>query len=65
MTDQIVTCEHCGIPIHECSALALARLEAIKFLRMEGYSSIQARETVKRLIPEIKRGEHRGKDGHE
>jgi hypothetical protein len=48
-------CAECGLPIPECSAMAMARVALEKYLMdFEGYSAADAKEARRRLIPEIK-----------
>jgi len=45
-------CQDCGLPLVECSALTVARLEAAEYLRRRGYTPREARERAAALIPE-------------
>lgn len=48
-------CEQCGHPIVVCSAIAHGRHEAIKYLRLSGYSATDAKRIVFEHIPELKK----------
>lgn len=48
-------CEECGLPLVECSALALARLNVVQYLRDHGRPALQSRADADRLIPHVKR----------
>lgn len=49
-------CPECGLPLIECNAMAIARLEAETYMREHGYTGLQAREAATRLILHPKRG---------
>lgn len=51
----MTTCEQCGLPMVECSGLAVARSELRQYLRDHGYGGRQALDAAARLIPEPKR----------
>lgn len=48
-------CKECGLPLIECSALAVARAEVREYLRERGYSGLEAKDTSERLIIHPKR----------
>ena len=48
-TEAVERCEQCGLPIVECSALAIGRMEIEKWLRDEGYSPLRAKERAAAL----------------
>ena len=48
-------CEECGMPVAECTALAVGRNAAEQFLREKGMGGVEARNVATRLIPVPKR----------
>lgn len=44
------SCPECGLPIVECSALAIARNKVNEYLRLHGYSGLDAWAAAARLI---------------
>jgi hypothetical protein len=52
----VTRCEECGLPMVECSSLAMARRTAFRYLRERGYTGIEAREASDRLILHPARG---------
>lgn len=49
------TCEQCGLPLTECTALAVGRLKVEAFLRLSGYSGRDARAKASELVPHPRR----------
>lgn len=48
-------CNHCGLPLVECSAVAIVRREMETYLRDHGYSGVRARERSYELVPDRRR----------
>lgn len=52
---EIARCGDCGLPLVECSALAVARYRCETYLKDAGYDGFRARTRAAELIPEAVR----------